>query len=70
MGGGWWVGGWVVGGWVVRNTGNKAQLRLAEAGALPELGKISASRIFRVHNFRQKVRDSRHIKRNEKGRKL
>ena len=31
-------GGWV-GGWV-RNTGNKAQLRPAGAGALPELGKI------------------------------
>ena len=31
--GGWWVGGWV------RNTGNKAQLRPALAGALPELGK-------------------------------
>ena len=30
-------GGWV-GGWV-RNTGNKAQLRPAGAGALPELGK-------------------------------
>ena len=34
-----WVGGWVVcGGWWVRNTGNKAQLRPAGAGALPELG--------------------------------
>ena len=32
------MGGWV-GGWV-RNTGNKAQLRPAGAGALPELGKI------------------------------
>ena len=25
-------------GWVVRNTGNKAQLRPAGAGSLPELG--------------------------------
>ena len=33
------LGGWV-GGWV-RNTENKAQLRLAVAGALPELGNIS-----------------------------
>ena len=29
----------MVGGWV-RNTGNKTQLRLAGAGALPELGNI------------------------------
>ena len=28
-----------VGGWWVRNTENKAQLRPAGAGALPELGK-------------------------------
>ena len=32
--------GWVGGGWVVRNAGNKAQLRPAGAGALPELGNI------------------------------
>ena len=42
----WWVGcgGYVVGGWVVRNTGNKTQLRLAGAGALPELGNILCSK--------------------------
>ena len=33
-------GGWVVEAmWGVRNAGNKAQLRPAGAGALPELGK-------------------------------
>ena len=31
--------GWV-GGWWVRNTENKAQLRPALAGALPELGNM------------------------------
>ena len=30
-----------LGGWVVRNAGNKAQLRPALAGALPELGNRS-----------------------------
>ena len=34
-----WVGGGWVGGGRVRNTKNKAQLRPAVAGALPELGK-------------------------------
>ena len=33
--GGGWVGGWV------RNTENKAQIRPAGAGALPELGNIN-----------------------------
>ena len=34
----WWVG---CGGYVVRNAGNKAQLRPAGAGALPELVTVS-----------------------------
>ena len=35
-------GRWVGGGWWVRNTRNKAQLRPAGAGALPELGNMDA----------------------------
>ena len=46
VGGGWWVGG-LVGGWV-RNTGNKAQLRPAGAGALPELGNSCHKKSFLV----------------------
>ena len=41
--------GWVVGGWV-RNTENKAQLRLAVAGALPELGNIGVQ----LNHYRKK----------------
>ena len=39
---------WVVGGWWVRNTENKAQLRPAVPGALPELGNIEAACCLKI----------------------